>query len=57
MLKKLFSRDAIAQGAELVGAAAVAFGVGLVSLPAGVIVGGLFVLGWGLLVFDTGGSA
>lgn len=54
MLKKI-KREWVAQVIELVGAAGVAFGVALVSVPAGVIVAGVAVVAWALLIFDTEG--
>lgn len=52
LLRKV-KRDAVAQVIELVGAAGAAFGVGLIYVPAGVIVAGVSVVAWALLIFDT----
>lgn len=55
LLRKV-KRDAVAQALELVGAAGVAFGVGMVSVPAGVVVAGVAVIAWALLIFNTDGG-
>lgn len=53
---KMIKREWVAQALEVVGLAGVAFGVGLYSVAAGVIVGGVAVVAWALLIFDTGNA-
>lgn len=63
-MKKLISqalgrvtRRVIAHSIVLVGGGVVAAGTAMVALPAGIIVGGLFLAGWALLVFDVEGNS